>query len=75
MTILQVDSPFFISETEALALIDAKMDDIKSKIDASSGQNANQSLADATNWNDGGNNPCDGGVYEDTSSCNCCICA
>lgn len=69
------DSPFFLSESEAIALIDAKMDDIKSKINASSGQNANESAANATNGV--GNNPCnDNTDYgEGVSTCNCCYCA
>lgn len=73
----QLESPFFLSEADALALIDANMDDIKSKIDASSGQNSNESVANATNGPGTGANPCNDNTDYGlgVSSCNCCQCA
>lgn len=76
MTNTQLESPFFLSEAEAVALIDSNMDDIRSKIDATSGQNSNESSANATNKEPPGNNPCDDNTfYPGVSSCNCCLCS
>ena len=71
MTELTVESPFFVSEEEALKIIDDNMEYIKSKLDASSGQAPDQSSAgDPASTYSPGNSPCAG----DGPNCQCCLC-
>lgn len=72
MTELTIESPFFVSEEEALKIIGDNMDYIKGKLDASSGQAPDQSAAgDPTAGLGAGNSPCAGDAG---SNCQCCVC-
>lgn len=80
MTTAQIESPFFISEDEALKIIEKNMEDIMGRLDASSGQSPNQSASGSTGV-DVGSNPCPGPSPDPTefdpnpTSCQCCLCA
>lgn len=83
MTTAQIESPFFISEAEALRVIADNMDEIKARINASSGQVANESANDSSNFDpDSLGKPCNGspgnGLPGDDpnfiQSCQCCAC-
>jgi len=70
---------YFMSEEEAIAIIDANMDQIEARM--ASGTNASSSQANASNSSGTFSEPCNGDC-QDTGTpeepailcCNCCVC-
>jgi hypothetical protein len=63
--------PLFMSEEEAMALIDENMDQIEARM--ASGTNASSSQANTSFVGPTGNAPCDGDCIPE-GCCNCCVC-
>lgn len=61
----------FMSEEEAVAILDERMEDIVARM--ASGTNASSSQANASNSSGTFTQPCNGTCIDDVC-CNCCVC-
>jgi len=61
--------PLFMSEEEAIALIDENMDQIEARMASGTSNVSTAGFGDGS-----GTNPCGGGCDESGLCCNCCLC-